>query len=311
MGNMSYFYGPVPSRRLGFSLGVDLLPPKTCSFDCLYCQLGKSKTKSIKRFSWVDLSRFKKELKAIINRGVEIDYITISGSGEPTLHKGLDKIISVIKHATKKRYPVCVITNSSLLYRKDVRKELKAADVIIPSLDAASAKTFHRVNKPHKKITFSKVIQGLEHLRREFKGSIWLEIMLLGGVNDNLKEARRFKKIIERIKPDKIQLNLPVRPSFYKVSLPKFRVLKKIKEIIEGNVEVVENFPAVKQRRFSRKIKNEILEFLKRRPADLENLACFLGLNKNETIKHLQPLLAKKTIKMRISKGKRYFVVND
>ena len=155
----NYFYGPVPSRRLGVSLGVDIIPRKTCSFDCVYCQLGPGSKRCIKRSSYIDIPVFKKELRDCVRKNPALDHITISGSGEPTLHTDLDKIISIIKKTTHRKYPVCVITNSSLLYRKKVRDELQGADLIIPSLDAARASVFRAVNKPHASITVDKVIR--------------------------------------------------------------------------------------------------------------------------------------------------------
>lgn len=239
---MSYFYGPVYSRRLGFSLGVDLFPEKTCSFDCVYCQLGPGKKKLIRRVSGVNIPELKQELKAIVSKKPRIDFITISGSGEPTLHKNLDKIIKAIKAVSRGKYPLCVITNSSLLYRNKVREELKPADVIIPSLDAITLKTFRNINKPHVGINPKKLLGGLIKLRREFKGKIWLEVMLVKGVNDSLSEAKKFREIIKRINPDKLQLNLPVRPSARGAKLPSPKRLKQIGKIIGSKVEVVSSF---------------------------------------------------------------------
>ncbi|MCF7907906.1 MAG: radical SAM protein [Candidatus Omnitrophica bacterium] len=236
---MTYFYGPVFSRRLGFSLGVDLFPRKTCSFDCIYCQLGRNTKKVTRRISCVELAKLKQELKTIIKKKLRIDFITISGSGEPTLHKDLNKIIKVIKTTTNNKYSVCVITNSSLLYRKDVRKELRAADVIIPSLDAASAKVFHKINKPYKGADLNKLSQGIVKLSQEFKGQIWLEVMLVKGINDNLSEIKKLKKIIEKISPSRVQLNLPVRPAAVKVNLPSAKKLVQIRKIIGFDAEVV------------------------------------------------------------------------
>ncbi|MDD5032494.1 MAG: radical SAM protein [Patescibacteria group bacterium] len=248
---MSYFYGPVPSRRLGFSLGVNLTPKKLCTFNCVYCQLGETTKKTIKRFFYVDPVELKKELTKIINRNPKIDYISISGSGEPTLHKSLDKIIDTIREATNNKYRVCVITNSSLLYKKEVRKELEKADLIIPSLDAATNKSFSRIDKPHKQITLKKIVDGLINLRKEFKGKIWLEIMLLGGINDSLKEAGIFKKLVAKIKPDKVQLNLPIRPAGASIALPDYERVKKIKKIIGKKCEIVSSFYKAAQKNFS------------------------------------------------------------
>ena len=309
---MNYFYGPVPSRRLGFSLGVDLIPKKTCSFDCLYCQLGHSDKKFIRRSFFIDLVKFKKELKTAIADHPKIDYITISGSGEPTLHKDLDKIIAAIRRVSKNKYPVCVITNSSLLYRKDVRKELQGADLIVPSLDAATAKIFKRINRPIKGITFKKTVSGLIKFRKEFKGEIWLEIMLVGGVNDKISEAKKFKKLIEKIKPEKVQLNLPIRPSGVKLSLPSPKKVRKIRKIICEDVEIVSSFSARRKlTKTSKDLRKKILHFLRVRPASLKDLTQSFGVNPNEIIKGLGFLLDEGRIKERMHKKNKYFIIND
>lgn len=239
---MKYFYGPVPSRRLGYSLGVDIIPKKICSFDCIYCQLGKTKKTSVKRFSYVDVKELVQELKEIIKGRPRIDYITFSGSGEPTLHKRLDKIVSAIKRTTKNKYPLCLITNSSLLYQKAVRDEIKGFDLIIPSLDAAIVSDFRKINRPHPAITLDRVIKGLIALRKGFRGKIWLEIMLVGKVNDSISEIAGLKAAISKIKPDKVQLNIPVRPPACKLSLLPLKKLKIIKKILGEKAETVTFF---------------------------------------------------------------------
>jgi wyosine [tRNA(Phe)-imidazoG37] synthetase (radical SAM superfamily) len=308
---MSYFYGPVPSRRLGFSLGVDLIPKKVCSFDCIYCQLGKTTKKTIKRFTYIDFNKFKKELKGIVKNKPKIDYITISGSGEPTLHKHLDKIIFIIKEVTHYQYPVCVITNSSLLYRKDVREEIMQADLIIPSLDSIFFKNFKRINRPHKNITLKKIIQGLIELRKEYKGKIWLEIMVIDKINTTVREAKKFKEVIKKISPDKIQFNLPIRPTEEKVSLPDYKKLIQLKRIIGPRGEIVISFSKKKNKGFFKKSEKEILNFLKRRPATLKDLINALGMRQQEIIKNLNALLKKKKIRKYTHQRKIYFVNND
>lgn len=312
MSIKSYFYGPVPSRRLGFSLGVDLLPRKICSFNCLYCQLGQTKRKTSRRFSYIKLSKFKRDLKTIIKKHPKIDYITISGSGEPTLHKGLDKIIAAIGKVTQNKYPVAVITNSSLLYKKKVREELRKADLIVPSLDAATSKTFSKINRPAKGITLKKIVSGLISLRKEFKGKIWLEIMLVAGINDSKKEAIKFKEIIDKINPDEVQLNLPVRPAGTKISIPSQKRINSIKKILGRKSKVVAKF-SLKQRKreIGGDLKRDILNFLKVRPASLEDLIKSLGVNPNQIIKQLYLLIEQGLIKERWVKKTKYFVIND
>ncbi|MCM8823476.1 MAG: radical SAM protein [Candidatus Omnitrophica bacterium] len=238
---MTYFYGPIHSRRLGWSLGVDLLPDKVCSFQCLYCQVGRTVKKTMRRFTYVDMKKFRKELNEILRSDCLIDYITISGKGEPTLHKNLDTIIKTIKKIANYNYPVCVITNSSLLYRKDVRRELKDADLVIPSLDAPNEDIFRKIDSPHNFVSYAKLLEGLIAFRREFKGKIWLEIMLVKGINDSEECAKDFKKIIKRLNPDKVQINLPVRtsPLTQKSLIPPSATVKRFCKIIDDNVEVV------------------------------------------------------------------------
>ncbi len=312
MSGEDYFYGPVPSRRLGFSLGVDLLTKKTCSFNCLYCQLGQSNKKTAKRFSSLKLSKFKEGLEEIISKNPKINYITISGSGEPTLHEDLDKIIAIIKKITQNKYPVAVITNSSLLYRRKVRDELKKADLIVPSLDAATAGTFSRINRPFKGITLEKIVNGLIRLRKEFKGEIWLEIMLIAGINDSKREIEKFKEIIDKINPDKIQLNLPVRPAGVKISLPSRKKIKRIKKVLGRTAKVVVKFSLKKSGgKAYGNLKRDIFNFLKVRPATLEDLTRSLTANPNEITKQLFLLLEKKKIKKSRHRGIKYFVIND
>ena len=239
---MKYFYGPVPSRRLGYSLGVDVIPRKVCTFDCIYCQLGRTRAKSVRRFSYVDLKELGQELKEILKGRPKIDYITFSGSGEPTLHKGLDEIVRAIKRVTKNKYPLCLITNSSLLNKKAVRRELKGFDLIIPSLDAALAPAFRKVNRPHKEVSLERIIKGLIALRKEFKKKIWLEVMLVADINDSISAIAALKQAIAKIRPDKVQLNIPVRPPAARISLPPLKKLKTIKQILGENVETVTFF---------------------------------------------------------------------
>ena len=309
---MSYFYGPVPSRRLGFSLGVDLTRKRVCSFDCVYCQLGKNKSKTFRRFTEINLPVFKKELAKVVKESVKIDYITISGQGEPTLHKGLDEIIKVIKKITANKYPVCVITNSSFLHRKNLRKELKQADLIVPSLDAPDEKTFLMINRPHANISYKKIITGLIDLRKEFRGQIWLEIMLLKGVNDSIQTAKKFKTIIKKINPDKIQLNIPVRPAFEKVYLPDSKQISAVADIIGGGAGVVLKPQVSKMAKGLRKdLKKKIISFLSVRPASLVDLTSALGANPNEVIKYLYILLEDKSVKIVGSGQSKYFLIND
>ena len=312
MKKSNYFYGPVPSRRLGFSLGVDIIPLKTCDFDCIYCQLGRSAKFRTKRGVWVDLKGLRKELKTILKNKPKIDFLTISGSGEPTLHKGLNKIIKVLKTETKNTYPVCVITNSSLLYRKEVRRELLLADLIVPSLDAGSAKTFRKINNPARNVNFSNVVKGLEALRKEFKGDIWLEVMLVKGVNDSIDEVKKIKKIIDQFKPDKVQLNFPIRPTDDKLKLPDKKTINKIISILSKNTKIISPFiKKINELNLTGDLESKILRLLQVRPESLENLSSSLGINISLAIKALTNLLEKRLIKKENNNEIIFYQKND
>jgi wyosine [tRNA(Phe)-imidazoG37] synthetase (radical SAM superfamily) len=204
-----------------------------------------------------------------------------------------------------------VITNASLLQRKKVRDELKEADLIIPSLDAPTAEIFKKINRPHPKINFYKIKKGCIKLRREFKGKIWLEIMLIKGVNDSLDSAHKFRKVIKRIKPDRVQLNLPVRPSAEEDLVPDLKQVERIIEIIGQDIEVVAAFPKNRKLKQANIREEEVLNYLRRRPATIDDLSSFLGINISELLKYLTQLKDKKKVKVKMKEGIKYFLIND
>jgi wyosine [tRNA(Phe)-imidazoG37] synthetase (radical SAM superfamily) len=238
---MKYLYGPVKSRRLGFSLGISLTPYKTCDFDCIYCQLGKTTNLTLERKEYLPVSEIIHELKTWLNSNREtaqgLEYITFSGSGEPTLNTGFGELLTEVKKLTNLR--VAVLTNASLLADREVRRQLLSADLIVPSLDAVTQELFIRIDRPHPSLKIEEIIAGLVALRREFRGKIWLEVMLLKGINDDIRHIRKLKDIIDRINPDRIQLNSPVRTTaeagISAVGRPK---LKKIQEILGEKAEI-------------------------------------------------------------------------
>lgn len=239
---MKFIYGPVDSRRLGVSLGLSLSPYKACDFDCLYCQLGASQELVIKRGEYARIDEILDELKSwLTNNSVEaakLNYITVSGLGEPTLNVGIKELIEGIRKLSPAK--IAVITNSSLLTDPQVRGEITAADLIVPSLDAAAQKVFARINRPHPSIRIEGIIEGLVSLRAEFRGPIWLEIMLAAGINDDLRHIKRLKEAVERIRPDKVQLNSPVRCTAEPGILPVDKnKLEKIKDILGSKCEIV------------------------------------------------------------------------
>lgn len=310
---MRYIFGPVPSRRLGISLGVDLVPFKTCTFNCIYCQLGRTTNQTLKRKEYVKVQDILKELKKELANWrtdklakQKINYITLSGSGEPTLNVKIGKIIARVKKMTS--IPVAVLTNGSLLYRKGVRDSLKKADLVIPSLDAATAKTFKKINRPIKTLKVEKIIKGLVDFKKEYRGKIWLEIMLVKGVNDKKKETEKLKRAIAKIKPDRVQLNTVARPPCEKFAKAlNSKELKRIKNLLGPPTGVIIDFERRILPSETKDLKKGIITMLKRRPATVKELADGLGLHRNEVLKYLALLEKEREIKSLSYKGKRYY----
>ncbi len=206
-----YLFGPVPSRRLGMSLGVDLVPKKVCSLDCVYCEVSKTTKLTLDRKEYIKTDKIKEELRHYFNHNPDPDYITFSGYGEPTLNSHIGEILQFIKQ-NKPGIPVAVLTNGTLFYDKDVRKALIDADLVLPSLDAATEDVFKKINRPSSDLSIEKYIKGIIDFSKEFKGKIWLEIFILPGYNDSENELSALKKVIEKMIPDSVQLNTLDRP---------------------------------------------------------------------------------------------------
>lgn len=303
----SYIYGPVPSRRLGRSLGIDLVPHKICSFNCIYCQLGRTTAQTVLRKEYIPAKRILKDLKAFINKHPEVDYITISGSGEPTLNSKLGFIIRSIKKVTK--IPVAVITNGTLLFMEDVQEDLLNADVVLPTLSTVSGRTFKMLHRPHPKLHLKNIIKGLKDFRKKYKGKIYLEIMLIKGINDSRKELKALQEVISQIGFDKIQLNTVVRPPCEPYAPPLSpKELLTIKRMMGKNCEVIAAYKKKSERLSIEKKTEAILDFIKRRPATLLDIISVLKLNPNLTIKILTHLEQKKRIKRVIHNHKYYYV---
>jgi wyosine [tRNA(Phe)-imidazoG37] synthetase (radical SAM superfamily) len=223
-------------------LGLSLTPHKICTFNCVYCQLGRTRETARERKEYVSVRDILDELKLWLGQHSEeskaLRFITLCGAGEPTLNLRIDALIAGIKEITAT--PIAVITNASLLPDAAVRAALMRADLIIPSLNAVTAKAFQKINRPRPDIKIEEIIEGLVALKKEFPGKIWLEVMLVAGVNDDLRQIKKMKEAIERINPDKVQLNSPVRttaePDAFSVDKKK---LEKIKEILGGKAEII------------------------------------------------------------------------
>lgn len=305
-------FGPVMSKRLGNSLGIDVIPHKTCSYNCIYCQLGceENTTTDLKNYYSVDEIIY--ELKEALLNNKNIDYITFAGSGEPTLYKDLKKLILEIKRITD--IPVCIITNGSLLYKQEMRSNLLSADLIIPSLDAGNEDTFKLIDNPNKEIDFDKMIEGLIEFRKIFKGEYWLEIFLLKDINDNEDELDDIIKIVRKIKPDKIQLITATRRvANEKAKALSDEELKKIKKYFNDNCDIETDIPSVSENRRgnTKKITEEdIINFLIRQPDTAYLIAKSFDEEEKRVKELLDSLIKKNKVREEIVNGVVSYAVN-
>ena len=304
-----HIFGPVPSRRLGSSLGVDLVPYKTCSFDCIYCDLGRTTHKTADRESFVNATEIKVELEKVLpSLKRPPDYITLSGSGEPTLNREIGEIIRSIKEMTS--VPLAVLTNGSLLFIGEVRDHLLDADVVLPSLDAVTPITFRTMNRPHGSLQIDKIISGLVDFRKEYRGQIWLEIVFCKAINDWKEEVAKLREVVEEVEPDRIQLNTPVRPpaedfasplSWEDLEVVKNRFGEKAEIISETTIPMGESSDSAKD--------GEILNLLRRRPCTAEDVSKALNLRIDDVVKYLDCLRRTGTVRYRVFQHRCYFEI--
>jgi len=293
---MGYLFGPVLSRRLGLSMGVDLLKYKTCNLDCVYCELGRTACKTSCRDRFVPRQKVLKEIE--LRRGEPFDHLTFAGSGEPTLSLDLGEIVAQARKIVDS--PVAVITNSTLLSSPSVRKEVAAADIVLPSLDAASQKAFLAVNRPAPGLTAAEMIAGLKDFRKEFSGEIWLEVMLVKGMND--EEAVEIARAAESTEPDRIQLNTVVRTPAEPVEALSEEEMQRMLEIFPG-AELIPDWdwsvPA--------RIRDRLIDQLLARPSTLEEISRHLKIDGSDAIKYCKIMEKDGLISRRQQSGKLYF----
>jgi len=304
---VKYTFGPVPSRRLGMSLGVDIVPFKMCSFDCIYCQLGTTTDKSVQRQSYVPKEEVLDELREVLDNDADrIDFITFSGSGEPTLNSDIGEMIRQVKAFSQ--VPVAVLTNGSLLYRDDVRKDLSKADLVVPSLDAITEDTLAKINRTHESLTAKLIIEGLRKFTQEFKGKIWLEIMLVKDVNDDPEELKQTADLVRELDVDKIHLNTVARPPAEEFALAiTAQEMERIVSMFDSRAEVIADFSKlVKHEVHGEDTENEILSLLKRRPCTVGDISSSLGIHRNEVIKFVNHLTTNGSVR-RIKHGDKWY----
>jgi wyosine [tRNA(Phe)-imidazoG37] synthetase (radical SAM superfamily) len=302
----SYVFGPVPSRRLGRSLGVDLVPYKICSFDCVYCQLGKTAQKTIERREWAPIDAVVKQVETRLSS--KPDYITLSGSGEPTLHNRIGELIALIKTLTNT--PIAVLTNGSLLWQRELRTQIMDADLILPSLDAGDDETFIAVNRPHPALKHDTIVQGLIDMRQEFGGAYWLEVLLVDGINSQPSALDSLVACVERIEPDRVQLNTVVRPP----AEPDATGLSqsKMAELalrFGPHAEVIADFSKAFEHPDMAAGLQDVLSLVERRPCSIEDVAHGLGMHRDEVIKYINRLISQDQIRVQHTKDHTYYLV--
>lgn len=303
-------FGPVPSRRLGLSLGVDMVPFKVCTLDCLYCQVGHTTRKSVERKSFVDLNRVMRELVLRLQQGSRPDYITLSGSGEPTLNRDLGVLIERIKRQTD--IPVALITNGTLLHRAEARQDCLQADVILPSLDAVDASLFQQINRPHPELSIISHIEGLEALRDAYTGQIWLEIFLIDQLNTHSDHMAALQALMVRLRPDRIHLNTAVRPTAdpQVVAVP-LSTLQGIADRMGPTCEVIADFQGIKRGSSQTGQTETILALLQRRPCSAPDIAAGLGINQSQSADYLEQLVKQGKVYKDTKNGRTFYRVPD
>ena len=280
-------FGPVPARRLGISLGVDLVPHKTCSLDCVYCECGPTTHLTLKRSAYVPVDRVMAELKMYLAQNEKIDHITFSGSGEPTLNDGIGEIIHFLK-TDFPRYKVALLTNSTLFDQADVRCQVRDADVVMASLDAPSHTLFTRINRPHPQLDLNAIVDGLAAFRKMYAGRLLVEYFAVKGVNDASQALRRMKALVERIDPDGVLLNTLDRPAAEAWVQPiGSNQLKAISDFFE-DAEIVKYRSTV----CDKGLRNEdmmarLVTTVRRRPYTIQDMSQIMGIDAEA----LQPVL--------------------
>ncbi|MBN1192433.1 MAG: radical SAM protein [Coriobacteriia bacterium] len=287
----SHLYGPVPSRRLGRSLGIDLVPFKTCTYDCVYCQLGRTTHKTMERQHYVPVDEIMAQLRCRLQSIERPDYITLAGSGEPTLNAGIGDLIGRIKESTD--IPVAVLTNGSLLWMREVADSLMGADLVVPSLDAGDAELFERVNRPCEGISFGVMVEGISEFTTAFSGEVWLEVFLVEGVTSAPAEVSKIAVLVERIRPARTQLNTAWRPPAEADVRPvSGEDLERLSLLLPGTVDITaertDSASTAGERSSVRD--DEIVSLVERRPCTAEDIATGLGMHVAEVLKRLDVL---------------------
>ncbi|MEE8399403.1 MAG: radical SAM protein [Desulfobacterales bacterium] len=305
-------FGPVPSRRLGMSLGVDLMPHKTCSLDCVYCECGATTHLTLVRDDYISTGQIKAELKAVLSQSPSLDTITFSGSGEPTLHRGIGEIIRFIR-TNYPQYKVAVLTNGTLFNLPEVREQLRDVDVVKVSLDAVTTTQFDSINRPCVGLRLADIIEGLVAFRKTFLHQFWVEVFLVPGFNDTKTELAKIKDVLQTLNPDRVQLNALDRPGTEdwvrpadSATLKKTAAYLLDAEIIGHPDAEPKDLPALTP---GAVLAERLYATIKRRPCTADDISRLLGIDMDEVGQHLDALIEKGTlIRKQMPRGIFYMV---
>lgn len=294
-GKRQHVYGPVPSRRLGSSLGVDLVQPKTCNFDCVYCQLGRTCSKVDRRAPYVPSGPVLEQVQEALQGKAKPDFVTVAGTGEPTLNSNLEEILRGIKALTE--VPVAVLTNGSLLWDDDVARACRWADLVLPSLDAGDQVTFERVNRPAGGLQLRDIVDGIRAFRQSFDGAVWLEVMLVDGFNTERDELEKIAAEVKVIEPDMLQINTVTRPpaqSGIEAASPK--TLEELKSLVGPRAQTLDQARPDKKGLGLLASRVRVVALLERRPCTLEDVSSSMGISPVEASKILSILVEEGTV---------------
>lgn len=307
MAEYRHLYGPVPSRRLGRSLGIDMVPMKTCCLDCIYCQLGRTTVHTAERAEYVEVDKVLEELERWLEAGGTADWLTFAGSGEPTLNSELAD--AMVRARELSDIPVSLLTNGALLWREEVRSAAIQADLIMPSLDAGTEETLRRINRPVEEITLERYIEGLRTTVEVFHGEVWLEVMLVAGVNDSDEELEALDAAIERIQPAQVQINTVVRPSLSgRAERVDNNRLVRARVILGHRAMVIPSAWEQGTPEGAEVSEAEVLALVSYRPCTVDDVAHGLGMHPNEAIKYLSHLVSEGKISTKERDGKLFYL---
>lgn len=308
---MNTVFGPVPSRRLGRSLGIDVIPPKTCSYDCVYCESGRTTHLTVARKPFVPVDGVLRELDEYFQRHpAGADVLTFSSAGEPTLYEPLGELIRAVKRRFSS-FPVVVLTNGSLLWDAGVRRDLVHADRVVPSLDAYSEDVFQDVNRPHPGIDCSLVMEGLLAFRKEYPRQLHVEVMLVAGRNDHPEELKKISSFLSRLAPDRVELNTVVRPPAcdFIQGLDDSRMMKAAGFFASHRTEIIGAFRGSGPVETGSDLESRILEMVRRRPCTCREMASSLGVEPGELEEALLRLSTENRITRYLHNGLEFFCV--